>query len=642
MRLAIGTKLGPYEITGELGAGGMGEVYRARDPRLRRDVAIKVVQPGHADRATWERFEREARAASALSHPNICTIFDTGEADGQPYLVMELLEGETLRQRIGDKPMDVGAAVAIAIQIADALEAAHDKGILHRDIKPGNVMLVGRAHVKVLDFGLAKQTAVAEGDETLTLRTETQAGHVMGTPAYLPPEVLRGEKADARSDLWALGVVLYQMLSGRLPFRGATTLEVSSGILKVAPLPLSDSVPPGLRAIVTRCLAKRREDRYQQANEVRDALEQYAHPSVPAPSNRRTWLWASAVAVIGAGGLAWWQGLGAGGPTLSNGAPASTNAEANDLFELGVSFIAVQNDIPKGLETFRRALALDPHFSEARRIIAFYQVIELLNGYTNDASIAYKSEAELREVAREVPDLITLPTAQTLVYLAQGRKERAPVERLDEVVRTHPETLDAGIFRMILHMLAEENGAAKKLGQDLLDRSSVYGPSRQLLGETLRVDGDADGAIRAELRVLEQAPTNITATYFLNLAYLDRERFAEAGALLESQRSTFANNFMWRHAQALLLAAEGKRDEALQAMDEQTLKFAEAVWWVMAATAGFYALLGDSAKGVHWLQVAVEHGDERIRYFQRDRRLASIRQDPRFQQIIASVAARRK
>src|SRR5258707_9773568 len=160
MPLSGGTRLGPYEIVSLLGRGGMGEVYRARDTRLRRDVAIKVVQRGEADASLWGRFEQEARAASALSHPNICAVFDTGEAEGQPYLVMELLEGETLQQHLGTRLLESDAAVSIAVQIADALEAAHTKGILHRDIKPGNVMIVGRGHVKVLDFGLARQSAI--------------------------------------------------------------------------------------------------------------------------------------------------------------------------------------------------------------------------------------------------------------------------------------------------------------------------------------------------------------------------------------------------------------------------------------------------------------------------------------------------
>ena len=219
MPLARGTRLGPYEIVTPIGAGGMGEVYRARDTRLHRDVAIKVLPETIAHGSAWERFEREARAASALSHPHICAVYDVGEADGRPFLVMELLEGKTLRDYIGKEPVQPAAAVALAEQIADALEAAHAKGITHRDIKSGNIMVIAREHVKVLDFGLAKHTST-NVDETQTLDSLTAAGTVVGTPSYLAPELLQGKEADARSDLWAFGVVLYEMLSGRLPFNG--------------------------------------------------------------------------------------------------------------------------------------------------------------------------------------------------------------------------------------------------------------------------------------------------------------------------------------------------------------------------------------------------------------------------------------
>jgi serine/threonine protein kinase len=202
----------------------MGEVYRARDSRLGRDVAVKVLQESLAGGdAAWERFEREARAASALNHPNICAVFDVGEADGRPYLVMELLEGQTLRDYTDRKPVDPAVVIALATQVADALEAAQAKGIVHRDIKSGNIMVTGRRHVKVLDFGLAKYAeAGGETDYTRTMQSLTAAGTVLGTPHYLAPEILEGKPASASSDLWALGVVLHEMLTGRLPFQGST------------------------------------------------------------------------------------------------------------------------------------------------------------------------------------------------------------------------------------------------------------------------------------------------------------------------------------------------------------------------------------------------------------------------------------
>jgi hypothetical protein len=221
-----GSRLGPYEILAAIGAGGMGAVYRAHDTRLGRDVAIKALQQSTPDGAAWERFQREARAASALNHPNICTVYDVGETAGQPYLVMELLDGVTLGARIGGKPLGTGPALALAIQIAGALEAAHAKGIIHRDIKPANVMITAAGNVKILDYGLAKRVTTIENDPLKQDAVGMVETAVMGTPLYLSPEVLEGAPADARSDLWAFGVVLHQMLSGRQPFDGTTLAEV--------------------------------------------------------------------------------------------------------------------------------------------------------------------------------------------------------------------------------------------------------------------------------------------------------------------------------------------------------------------------------------------------------------------------------
>ncbi|MEO8099868.1 MAG: protein kinase [Acidobacteriota bacterium] len=643
MRLTPGTKLGPYQIVDALGAGGMGEVYRAHDSRLRRDVAIKIVQ--HGDHATWERFEREARAASALSHPNICTVFDTGEADGQPYLVMELLDGQTLKERIGNKPMEASAAVPIAIQIADALEAAHGKGILHRDIKPGNVMIVGRGHVKVLDFGLAKQMSVAESDATLTLRTETQTGSMLGTPAYLSPEVLKGAKADARSDLWAFGVVLYQMLSGRLPFRGDTTLEISSGILKETPPALPATVPQGLRTIVERCLEKRPEERFQRAAEVRAALEAEVHPQSRREMVRSQgkWLWvAVAVAVLGAGVFAWQQRSGSTVKTVSTGERASMNQEANELFELAANYLGVQNDAPKAHAAIERALAADPHFAAAMVAHAFGSVVLLLNGYTNDTSLPYQAEQELQRARQEGANPDSLIPLEAIIYYAQGRKDRADVEGLERLFRKDPRNAGAGMERLTSHHMAEENPAAIELARLMLEADPLRGAVRMTLGELLRMEGDSAGAVQEQLKVLEQAPQHPIAVAYLVSAYLDRGEAGKARELLEEKRPLFPGNFLIQHAWAMMLAGEGKRAEALQAMDEGTLKFASIAFPFTATTAEFFAMVGDVPKGIEWLERAVRNGDERVKYFRKTTRLAALRADSRFQQILNSVETRRK
>jgi serine/threonine protein kinase len=235
MTLATNTRLGPYEIIAPIGAGGMGEVYCARDTRLGRDVAIKVLPCSFsADPDHLHRFEREARAAAALNHPNILSVFQMGTYEGAPYLVSELLEGQTLREHIRRGPLTVRTAINYAVQIANGLAAAHDKGIVHRDLKPENLFVAKDGRVKILDFGLAKLTQ-PKPDTTATTRPlaeETKPGLLIGTVGYMSPEQIRGGTADSRSDIFAFGAILYEMLSGKRAFQGQTPADVIGAILK--------------------------------------------------------------------------------------------------------------------------------------------------------------------------------------------------------------------------------------------------------------------------------------------------------------------------------------------------------------------------------------------------------------------------
>ena len=244
MPLAAGDRLGPYEILGLIGSGGMGEVYRARDPRLGRDVAIKVISTDEAPSAErLRRFEDEARAVASLSHPNVLAVFDVGTRGVEPYVVFELLEGETLRQRLQRGPLPPRSAVEAGVQACRGLQAAHARRILHRDLKPENLFLTSDGFVKILDFGLAKLTR-GEGADAGAERTQTVAGVVMGTPGYLSPEQARGQEADARSDIFALGAILYETLSGKRAFAGATAADAISAILHEDPPPVRTASGP--------------------------------------------------------------------------------------------------------------------------------------------------------------------------------------------------------------------------------------------------------------------------------------------------------------------------------------------------------------------------------------------------------------
>jgi len=278
-----GAKLGPYEILGELGGGGMARVYRAWDDRLHREVAIKVIDGRFAMPGIGERFLREARAVSGLSHPNICTIFDIGEQDGAPYLVMELLEGEPLTERISRGAVTVDEVLRYGADVSDALAAAHERGIVHRDIKPANIYLVkkpnGAAQARVLDFGLAKMEEHATEDQEFASQL-TGMGATVGTVCYMSPEQARGEELDARSDLFSLGVVMYEMAAGRLPFRGNTSALVFVQLLgQMTPEPvrrLNPKIPAELEQIIMKLLAKNARARFQSAAELTDELQELA------------------------------------------------------------------------------------------------------------------------------------------------------------------------------------------------------------------------------------------------------------------------------------------------------------------------------------------------------------------------------
>ncbi len=348
MPLATGTRLGPYEILSPAGAGGMGEVYRARDSRLGRDVALKVLPPHFSqDPSRRERFEREARVVSALSHPHICTLHDIGEQDGVDFLVLEYLEGETLEHRLVRGPLPTDQVLRCAMEIADALEKAHRQGVVHRDLKPGNIMLT-KSGAKLLDFGVAKlAVSSAPLADALTEMTSsdkpplTEQGSILGTFQYMAPEQLEGREADARTDIFSLGELIYEMTPGRAAFAGRTKASLIASILSSEPPALTQVAPiapPALERLVKICLAKDPNERFQSAYDVKLHLawiaEGGSQAGIPAPvSARRRWreraLWASVglLALAAAGlGAAYWRSRPAPPPVVRSSILLPENA----------------------------------------------------------------------------------------------------------------------------------------------------------------------------------------------------------------------------------------------------------------------------------------------------------------------------
>ena len=345
----IGKQLGHYQITGLLGKGGMGEVYRARDTRLDRDVAIKVLPADLAsDPVRLERFQREAKIVAGLNHPHIVTLFSVEEDSGVQFLTMELVEGQGLEEILSAEGLPLARVLDIGVAIADALSAAHDKGVIHRDLKPANVRLTRDGHVKVLDFGLAKLTDKSPSSEFAATQVSpiTTEGAVMGTVPYMSPEQLRGTHVDTRSDIFSLGVLLYEMSSGRRPFSGATNTDVISSILRDTPVPLANlrpDLPPELSRIVSRCLAKEPDERYQSAKGVRSELRTlragFESGAVGARGARRFPLWA-VVAIVGV--------LVAGGAVFvamqrDNGSQQAASTAANKTIAV-LPFVNMSND----------------------------------------------------------------------------------------------------------------------------------------------------------------------------------------------------------------------------------------------------------------------------------------------------------
>jgi TolB-like protein/Tfp pilus assembly protein PilF len=451
MSLSTGMKLGPYEIVAPLGAGGMGEVYRARDTRLERDVALKVIHPHFVtDADRLSRFEQEARAAARLDHPNILVVHDIGSHEGSPYIVSELLEGQSLREQLG-AALPPRKAVDIALQIAHGLAAAHEKGIVHRDLKPENVFVTKDGRIKILDFGVAKLTQPASGgalDTEATTAAATEPGVVLGTVGYMSPEQVQGRPLDARSDLFSLGVVLYEMLSGKRPFHRGTAPETLTAILREEPPDLSETnknIPPALERIVRHCLEKEPDRRFQSARDAVFDLESISgllgtKPAVPMSAagvfvhRHRAAVAVTALLVALALGAGWWWktrgGPGAAGRRVAVLPFENLTGDPEQAYLADGIHETLITDLAR-LSGFSRVIARPSVMSYAKTTKRLAEIGKELGVDTLVTGSVMRAAAKLRVTAH----LINAGTEEQLWSDSYDREPRDILSLQNEIVR---------------------------------------------------------------------------------------------------------------------------------------------------------------------------------------------------------------
>lgn len=653
-------RIGPYDIRARLGKGGMGEVYLAEDTRLKRQVAIKVL---HADANAGDsgsrRLVREAQAAAALDHPNICSIYEVGEHEGRAFIAMQYVQGETLAARLERQPLAVSDVLEIAIAVADGLAEAHARGIVHRDIKPQNIMIAARGQVKILDFGLAKATADTEVDvETQSLLT--QAGSISGTAPYMSPEQVKGQALDARSDIFSFGAVLYELLSGHRPFEAPTAAETISAVLTADPPPLSAhgvAVPPDVERVLRECLRKDRDQRAQSMREVRLALESVRRAlesggivvqrNDAARPSRAGLFAAVGTVILVAAGYAWFANRPPG--VTPSREPPAVNASADDLYLRGKVNVNSENrdSNDTAISLLEQAVTKDPAFAPAHA--------ELARAYSIKAFFfAPDSEKKtLNEGAQvEIEKALRLDPNLAEAYLARGlllwtHANRFPhdqaVQSYKRAIALRPD-LDEAHHQLALVYL---HVGLLDRGWEQIEQALAANPANTMARFRFGVIDLYRGRYQPALAIfdstpIEKNPSLLTFQRAAALSHLGRGH--EATALVEE--------FLGAHAEdeggtvtsfkAILLAKEGKADDAEKAIKRAVEigknfgHFHHTAFNIASA----YALMNKPADAMQWLQTAADDGFPCYPLFAQDDNLNSLRSDKRFIAFMAQMKER--
>jgi serine/threonine protein kinase len=686
----VGRNIGHYRTLSLIGAGGMGQVYLAEDTRLGRRVALKLLPAAFTqDQERVRRFKQEARAASSLNHPNILTIHEIGEAslaDGSAhYIVSEYVEGQTLRAMLRDGRLDIGKAAAIAEQVASALSMAHEAGIVHRDIKPENLMARPDGLVKVLDFGLAKLTEERQGDmetrgqgdssltrTSTTPPTLTISGMVMGTVSYMSPEQARGQKVDRRTDIFSLGIVLYEMIAGRRPFEGDTMSDALAALLTAEPAPLGKcraEATTEMELIVSKCLAKDREARYQSAAELIAELKALTPDSqAEKPTTRevvgiklrlRPWRppLIAATALLLVVGLAWYLSWRRAQPARSEQInpssqeqirPASAhsiNPAANDEFLRGRFYVNRQSkaDNETAIKALERAVALDPKFAAAHA--------ELAQAYVWRFFLFTPGEKQWEEKAFvEVEKALSLDPNLAVAYQARGRLLWTPANHFphEKAIRDYRRALaldsSLGEAQNQLALVYSHIGAFDWALQEL-QKAVTVNPTNNLaqfrIGETLLLQGKYEEALIALGKAPKEAnPSLVESSIAIALLHLGRRD--EAAAMVEEfLRGPLGNTDggLFTGIQALLASLAGENNKAESKIRSAIKKgkgfghFHHTAYNIACA----YSEMKKTEDAIQWLQAAADGGFPCYPLFERDPFLDNLRKDPRFIKLMAKL-----